>query len=102
MTPYSMNARDAGLRLIARINRWLITGALALTAMIALVTEHAFRAAHPAAAGGNSSAGAVAAPAPQPSGGDDGSASGSGLQQPAQAPAPAPAAPSAPVVSGGS
>jgi len=100
MTPHSMNARDAGLRLISRINRWLITGAVALTGMIALVTEHAFQAAHPAASAVNSSA--SSAVAPQPSGGDDGSSSGSGLQQPAQAPTPAPAAPSAPVVSGGS
>jgi hypothetical protein len=100
MTPYSMNARDAGLRLIGRINRWLITGAVALTAMIALVTQHAFRAAHPAATPASSSA-SSAVPS-QPSGGDDGSASGSGLQQPTQVPTPAPAASSAPVVSGGS
>ena len=104
MTPHSLNARDAGLRLIARINRWLITGAVALTAMIALVTEHAFRAAHPAAATVDSSSGSAAAPARPPSGGDDGSATGDGsaLQSPAQAPTPAAAAPSAPIVSGGS
>ena len=104
MTAHSLNARDAGLRLIARINRWLVTGAVALTAMIALVTEHAFRAAHPAPATVNSAAGSAAAPAQPSSGGDDGSATGDGsvLQAPAQAPTPAPAAPSAPIVSGGS
>jgi hypothetical protein len=104
MTSHSLNARDAGLRLIARINRWLITGAVALTAAIALVTQHAFRAAHPAPATGNSSSGSAAAPTQSSSGGDDGSATanGSALQAPAQAPTPAAPAPSAPVVSGGS
>jgi hypothetical protein len=104
MTQPSLNTRDAGLRLIARINRWLISGAVGLTAMIALVTEHAFRAAHPAAATVNSPGGSPAATAQPSSGGDDGSTTGSGaaLQAPAQPPSPAASAPSAPVVSGGS
>ena len=92
----SVNARDAGLRLISRINRWTIAGAIALSGVISLVAAKSFHGRTLKTAG-------VAQT--QPSGSESDSSSSSsgedGLQQPAQSPGPAPAAP-APVVSGGS
>ena len=84
-------ARDAGLELVSRINRWLIAGAVTLTALFSAFAAHAFRG-HGVALGGTG--------VTHHSHRGDGESSG-GLQQPAQAPAPAQPSP-APVVSGGS
>lgn len=87
----SSERRDAGLRLISRINRWMVAGAVGLTGVISLVAEHSFRGRTVTAAGAiqrqpaapsSSSSGSAGASAPSS---DEG-----GLQQPAQAPAPAP------------
>ena len=96
-------ARDLGLDMISRANRWLISGAVILTGGVSALTWHAFHAhaATPAATRGV---------APQSSGAsnssDDGSSSTTPLQAPSQAPAaasPAPAPAPAPApVSGGS
>lgn len=96
----AMQARDTGLRLLSRANRWLISAAVLAAAGLTALTDHAFhasraRAATPPPATSSASTGQSAAPS-----GDD-SAS---LQAPSSAPvqsAPAPVAP-APVVSGGS
>ena len=101
----SIGARDRGLALISRINRWMIAGAVGLTGLISLIASQSFHGrtltSRPVSAG-SSSAGSSASSA---SGGtSQGSGSASAIQQPAQSPSPAPApvTPSAPVVSGGS
>jgi hypothetical protein len=99
----AVSAREAGLELIRRINRWLIAGAVAGAGVLSLLAGHAFHG-HTVASGGASQG--AASQSASSSGGPSSSqsssnAGGSGLQAPAQAPAPAPAAP-APVVSGGS
>ncbi len=97
MASREVTAREQGLALISRINRWLIAGAVGVAGLLSLVAAHAFHG-HSANA---SPAARTAAPQSQPQSQPSGDDSGGGLQQPAQAPAPAPAAP-APVVSGGS
>jgi hypothetical protein len=104
MIPKSVRTRDAGLALISRVNRWMVGGAVGLTAVISIAAAHAN---HGRTVGTSSATAAAASPAPQsptPS-----SAGGGGLQQPASAPsaAPAPATPApapapTPAVSGGS
>ena len=84
-------ARDAGLALVSRINRWLIVGAVTLTAIFSTFAAHAFR---------GHGVGITVAGTSHASHHADGHAGG-GLQQPSQAPAPASAS-AAPVVSGGS
>src|SRR5690348_405062 len=91
-------AREAGLELIRRVNRWLIAAAVAAAGLFSLLAAHAFHG-HAVATGRPSSSSSAVSPAS--GSGVAQSAGGSGLQAPAQAPAPAPAAPS-PVVSGGS
>ncbi len=91
-------ARDRGLDLVARINRWMIAGAVGVTGVVSVAAANAFK--------GHSSlthASAASAPAPvqQSAPSDDGGGEGGGLQQPAQAPAASQPAPSAPVVSSG-
>jgi len=97
--PRDVTAREAGLELIRRINRWLIAAAVAAAGMFSLLAAHAFHG-HTVAGGASSS---TASQAGSSSGAplSASSAGGTGLRAPAQAPAPAPAAP-APVVSGGS
>jgi hypothetical protein len=85
MTPRAITARDAGLNLIARINRWIIAGAVALSGLISVAAARSF---HGHATTHASAVTSQPAPAP------------SAASAPAQA-APAPSAP-APVVSGGS
>ena len=97
--PRAVIAREAGLELIGRINRWLIAAAVAAAGVFSLLAAHAFHG-HAATSGRASSSSSAGSPAGSSSGAPP-SAEGSGLQAPAQAPAPAPAAP-APVVSGGS
>jgi hypothetical protein len=99
---HSASDRDAGLWLIGRINRWMISGAIAISGLLSFVAAHAFH-------GHTSTAGSAAASSSAAGGGSSGSSgsgassgSGGSLQQPSQAPAPATAAPSPPVVSGGS
>lgn len=91
-----VNARERGLVLVSRINRWMIAGAVALTGVVSLVASQSFhgRTLSRASAVSQSSSGSSAS-----GGGSSGS-----IQQPAQAPSsmPAPVVPSAPVVSGGS
>lgn len=98
----AITARDAGLKLASRANRWLICGAVALAGGLSALTAHAFHsrtAAAPNAAAPNAAAATTAAPqSSQPS-------SQTPLQSPSQPPSassqvPAPAP--APAVSGGS
>jgi hypothetical protein len=97
--PRAVDAREAGLELIRRANRWLIAATVAAAGMFSLLAAHAFHG-HTVATGEAASSSSAVSPAGSPSGVPQ-SAGGSGLQAPVQAPAPAPAAP-APVVSGGS
>lgn len=97
--PRGAAARQAGLELIRRVNRWLIAAAVAAVGLFSLLAAHAFHG-HTVTTGGASSSSSAVSPAGSPSGVPQ-SVGGSGLQAPAQAPAPASAAPS-PVVSGGS
>lgn len=94
----AITARDAGLKLASRANRWLICGAVALAGGLSALTAHAFHS-RTAAAAPNAAATTPAAPqSSQPS-------SQTPLQSPSQPPSassqvPAPAP--APAVSGGS
>jgi len=102
MTPRAITARDAGLNLIARINRWMIAGAVALSGLISVAAARSF---HGRAATSASATSQPSQPSSSSTGSDSSSSSsdGSGIQQPPQTPSAAPAqsAP-APVVSGGS
>jgi hypothetical protein len=97
--PRAVAAREAGLELIRRVNRWLIAAAVATAGLFSLLTAHAFHG-HTVTRGGASSSSSAVSSAGSPAGVPQ-SAGGSGLQAPAQAPATAPATPT-PVVSGGS
>jgi hypothetical protein len=94
----SARQRERGLSVVARANRWMITGAVALAGAASAVTAHAFQAHNK-----NVSAPAVTQTDAHHHSDD---ASHTGGQSPAAsaapstAPAPAPAP--APVVSGGS
>jgi hypothetical protein len=93
-----VTARENGLALISRINRWLIAGAVALSGAISVAAANAFHGRTRAQSnqtavtngGGGSSQRA------------SNTGSGGALQPPAQAPAPTQAPASGPVVSGGS
>lgn len=88
-------ARDAGLRRISAVTRWLTGAAVALSGGLALLAAHAFHG-HTVSntAQTNGQAGIAQS--------STSSTTSNSLQPPAQAPAPAPA-PAAPVVvSGGS
>jgi hypothetical protein len=104
-----VNAREAGLDTLARANRWMVAGAVALAGGASAVTWHAFQA-H--AAGLPRASNPVRPPARvhpvhhrSDDGGDEAAAPAAPAGAPAPAPssasAPAPAAP-APAVSGGS
>jgi len=102
-TPRAVIAREAGLELIRRINRWLIAGTVAAAGLFSLLAAHALPG-HTVTTG--SAPSSVASQSGTSSGASSAShsssnAGGSGLQAPAQAPSLAPAVP-APVVSGGS
>lgn len=97
--PDAVRARERGLALAARVNRWLIAGAVGLAAALSALTAHAF---HP-----RSAVGATARTSASPAGQQDeggAPAASPALTPPAGAPSPAPApAPTpAPVASGGS
>ncbi len=95
----AIHAREQGLALLSRANRWMIGLALLLAGALTGLTAHAFHA-KPASAQTASSV----ASSPTQDDGNGGGASAPSLQAPSSAPAaavPAPA-PVAPVVSGGS
>ncbi len=76
-------ARDAGLALISRINRWMVAGSVALAALISLVAEHSFH-------GRTASAATTSSGQSQSSGSSSAGTSNSGedsIQQPSQGPA---------------
>ena len=63
MNSTAANARDAGLRLISKLNRWMVAGAVALAGLISVVAEKSFHG-HTAAAvdpGSGSASGTVTA-----------------------------------------
>jgi hypothetical protein len=97
--PRTASAREAGLAMIRRVNRWLIAGAVAAAGMFSLLAAHAFHGRSLNTSASSASQAASQSGASQSPSSTSGS--GAGLQAPAQAPSPAPAAP-APVVSGGS
>jgi hypothetical protein len=87
MRSSSTYTRDAALRKLARVNRWLIAGSVALTAALSEAAAQAFPGKSTTAAktkGKHSSVG-VQHHAKQPSGGASTSGAGA-LQPPAQAP----------------
>jgi hypothetical protein len=85
-------ARDAGLRRISGVTRWLTAGAVAVSGALALIAAQAFhgRTLSNTSSTGQPAVSQTSAP----------SSASSGLQPPAQAPAQTPVAPV--VVSGGS
>jgi hypothetical protein len=94
-----LSARDAGLALAARANRWMISGAVILAGGLTAVTAHAF---HPGSAAAVHALTPAATPA-VPAHGSEQDNSGAPLQAPSTPPASAAPTPSpAPVVSGGS
>lgn len=96
----AMQARDAALALVSKVNVWLISAAVLVAVGLTALTAHAFhaKAATTTPASGQSSSSAAS---PAPSSSDD---SSSGVTPPANNPVPAMSAPQpvAPVVSGGS
>ncbi len=100
MSPRAVTARDAGLNLIARINRWMIAGAVALSGLISVAAARSFHGRTTTPTGAATSQPSSSSSS---SSGSSSSSDGSGIQPPPQAPASAPAQPApAPVVSGGS
>ena len=105
----AVRARDAGLRLAARLNRWVVGGAVAVAGALTALTAHSYHA-HAATArttaasatrgAGASGAGATSATLP-PAGATSAPEPDAGAQPPASVPVPAPTQ-VAPVVSGGS
>ncbi len=99
--PDAVRAREQGLWLLQRANRWLIGLAILLAGALTGLTAHAF---HPKTASAQTTA--SSAPSQSSSGNTGQGSSSPGLQSPSTVPAPsvpAPApAPVAPVVSGGS
>jgi len=96
----AIDARDVGLALVGRANRWMISGAVVLAAGLSALTAHAFHL-HAATMQGASSAGSQRTPSGRQAG-DEGAGT-TPLESPAQAPAAASPTPaSAPAVSGGS
>jgi hypothetical protein len=91
MFRHEETVRDRGFALIARINRWLVAGAIGLSAVLSLAAANAFKG-HPRT---QSSQSAVQQQQAQPSG------AGGALAQPAQTPTPSSGGGGA-VVSGGS
>ncbi|MGA2010404.1 MAG: hypothetical protein ABSH51_07720 [Solirubrobacteraceae bacterium] len=92
------DAREEGLALVARANRWVVSGAVLLAGGVTAIAAHSFHA-HTASAPATSASPSSVAP------GQAAPGQGGGLQGPSQAPqsAPAPAVSApAPVVSGGS
>ena len=97
------HTREAGLALIKRANRWIVSAAVVLAAGISAVTAHAFHARTAVSSTVGDATPSTSAPRPRSGDGDGDHALRSPSQAPAAAPAPTPtvAAPS-PVVSGGS
>ena len=102
----AVRAREQGLSLLRKANRWLIGLAVLLAGAFTGLTAHAFHSSSSASAQtvpattGQGSGGGTTTPAQ----GSGGGAAAPGLQSPASPPAvpqPAPA-PAGPVVSGGS
>jgi hypothetical protein len=93
-----ITAREDGLALISRINRWLIAGAIALSGAISVAAANAFHGRTRAQSHQTAVTHGGKASSQRASNAD----SGGGLQPPAQAPAPTQAPASGPVVSGGS
>jgi hypothetical protein len=104
----AVQARDDGLRLAARLNRWAIGLAVAVASALSALTAHAYHArAAPRSAVGRATGGSRATGAAMRSRSSSQAATGTagasaGPQPPAAAPLPAAPAPVAPVVSGGS
>jgi hypothetical protein len=102
-----VNLREYGFELVARVNRWLLAAALAVTGAVALLADHAFhsaqRTSRAVAAKRVSASGASAAAASSAAGASTIGGGSAGGGNAGAASAPAPAAPSATaVVSGGS
>ena len=94
----AIQARERGLWLVTRVNRWMIGLALLFAGALTGLTAHAF---HPKTASAQT---ATTAPSQPSNAGDAGSGNAAPLQSPSSAPAPvAPVpVPAGPVVSGGS
>jgi hypothetical protein len=91
-TGRAVTARDAGLRRISTVTRWITAAAVGVSGALALLAAHAFHGRTISNASTSTPAPATQTSAP--------SSSSSDLQQPTQAPVQTPAAPV--VVSGGS
>ena len=111
----AVQARDAALALVSRVNRWMISAAVLVAAGLTALTAHAFHArAATTTPSTSQSSPAPAAPAPSSTGntgntgntgstGNTGNTGNTGVAPPANNPSAAPMPqPVAPVVSGGS
>jgi hypothetical protein len=80
----AVTARDAGLRRVSRLTRWLLAGALALTAAFSAIAAHAFPG-HSASQASSTTQGGAGSTTTGQSGQTDDS-SGSGLQSSSSSP----------------
>jgi hypothetical protein len=100
-------ARDAGLRRVSLVTRWMVAGAVGLSGALALLAANAFHGhtiqSAPSSSTTNEPSGQTtpATTTPATTAPATTTPSSGGLQPPSQAPAPAPA-PAPVVVSGGS
>lgn len=81
----AVTARDAGLRRVSRLTRWLLAGALALTAAFSAIAAHAFPGHSASQASSTTQGGGSSTTATSQSGQTDDS-SGSGLQSSSSSP----------------
>jgi hypothetical protein len=97
MTSPAHTARERGLALVSRANRWLIAGAVAASGLISVAAANAFHGRTRGTGAARTATGRVSTKAS--TGARTGTAS---LKPPAQAPAPAASSGGGGVVSGGS
>lgn len=81
----AVTARDAGLRRVSRLTRWLLAGALALTAAFSAIAAHAFPG-HSTSQASSTAQGGATTTTDQSDQTDQTDSSGSGLQSSASSP----------------
>jgi hypothetical protein len=82
----AVTARDAGLRRVSRLTRWLLAGALALTAAFSAIAAHAFPGHSTSQASSTTQSGSGGGGSGTSQSGQTDDSSGSGLQSSSSSP----------------